>query len=244
MIRFILDAAWVIIFLILSIPFVLIELIVGLFSKKVKARTSQWIIKWAFSVVLFISGTKVKVLGKENIPADEPVLFVPNHRSIFDIVIPYTIFPNQTGFIAKKETKKFPVFNLWMMFMNCQFLDRSDLRDGLRVINKSADLIKDGVSMCVFPEGTRNKGEEVLGPFHDGCLKIAQKAGCPVIPVTIVGSDDIFENHFPKVIKQAVTVEFGKPIETKEMSKAEFKELSGMIREVIIENYNKNKNDK
>ncbi len=242
MIRFIIASIWVVVFLIISIPIILIEWLIGLIWPRAKAVSSQWIVVRAFRVVLFISGTRIKVKGLENIPADRAVLYVPNHRSIFDIVVPYCVFPGQTGYIAKKETRRVPVFNVWMAFMNCQFLNRSDLRDGLRGINKSAELIEQGVSMCVFPEGTRNKSENALGPFHDGSLKVAQKAECPIVPLAIVGTADIFENHFPKVKRTTVTLEFCEPIETRGMSRAEFRDVSQRVQDAITAAYEANKN--
>ena len=240
MFRFITAIGWTVIFLLASIPFILIELIVGLFSKKARAVSSQWIITHAFRVLIFFTGTTVKVIGEENVPLDRPVLYVPNHRSIFDIILTYIRAPRQTAYIAKKETKRVPIFSIWMALMNCQFLDRSDLRSGLKVINKAVDLIKEGSSVCIFPEGTRNKGTEILQPFHDGSLKIAEKAGCPIVPVTINGSAEIFEAQFPRVKKTTVIIEYSKPIETEGLSRQEFRELSAKIQETIKANYIKN----
>lgn len=191
-------------------------------------------------MVYFISGVKLTVLGKENLSKDVPVLLVPNHRSIFDIIVTYPECIMQTGYVAKKETSKIPVFSLWMRLMNCQFLDRKDLRKGLKVINKSAELIKSGKSMCIFPEGTRNKGTEPLLPFHDGSLKIAEKAECPVVPVAINNTEEIFEAHFPKIKKTHVIIEFCKPIETKGLSRAEIREVSVKAQEALKEAYLRN----
>ncbi len=241
MIRFILEVIWVISFLILSIPFLLILLIVGLFNKKAKANGAQAIIDFAFTVVRLISGTKLIVKGRENIPKDEAVLFVPNHRSIFDIILTYPQFGVQTGFVSKMEMRKAPIFSSWMAFMNCQFLDRKDLRKGLKIILKCVELVKGGTSICIFPEGTRNKTDEPLLPFHDGSLKIAEKSNCPIIPVAITNTENIFEAHFPKIYKKTAVIEFCAPIITKDLSKEEKKELSSKIQSVLSETYIKNK---
>ena len=240
MIRFILAAIWVIFFLIVSIPFILIEFVVKLFSKKAAAKSSQVIVCAAFKVVSFIAGTKIICIGKEKIPENTPVLFVPNHRSIFDIILTYPLCPGQTGYVAKKETGMFPVFNVWMYLMNCQFLDRKDLRKGLKVILKCADTIKAGSSVCIFPEGTRNKGNEPLLPFHDGSLKIAEKTKCPIVPVTINNSEKIFEAQLPKIRKATVVIEYGDPIDTSSLSRGEMKEISVKLQDIIIETYLKN----
>ena len=94
--------------------------------------------------------------------------------------------------------------------------------------------------MCIFPEGTRNKGTEPLLPFHDGSLKIAEKAECPVVPVAINNTEEIFEAHFPKIKKTHVIIEFCKPIETKGLSRAEIREVSVKAQEALKDAYLRN----
>ena len=241
MIRFVLAIAWTVIFLVLSIPIIIIEWLIGFIWPHAKSRSSQWIVTKAFAVLVFIAGTKVTFIGEENVPKDRPVLYTPNHRSIFDIIITYIKCPRQTGYVAKKEIKKIPIFSIWMLFMNCQFLDRSDLREGLKMINRCVELINDGSSVCIFPEGTRNKTyEQDVMEFHEGSFKIAEKTGCTIVPITINNSEDVFEAHFPKVRKCHVIIEYGKPIETKGLSKQECRQLSSKIHDIIEETYRNN----
>jgi len=86
--------------------------------------------------------------------------------------------------MSKDGILKVPILPWYMKDIGCTFLDRSDLKKGLETILQSADIVKSGHSMMVFPEGHRNDGEELL-PFKDGAYKIAQKAGCPIVPVSI-----------------------------------------------------------
>ncbi|SCX10923.1 1-acyl-sn-glycerol-3-phosphate acyltransferase [Lachnospiraceae bacterium YSD2013] len=236
MVRFILCAVWTVLFLILSLPLVLIALILQIFSPMARAKYSQVIISGAFKVVTFLAGTKIVVNGKENIP-DGAVLYTPNHRSIFDIIITYPLCKGQTGYVAKKETKKFPIFSWWMSLMNCQFLDRKDLRSGLKMINKCIDLVKKGSSICIFPEGTRNKGTDPLLEFHSGSFKIAEKTGCPIVPVCIINSSKVFENQFPKIKKTTVYVNYLPAIETAGMSRDEIKGLTDRIHDELEKAY-------
>lgn len=236
MVRFILCAVWTVLFLILSLPLVLIALILQIFSPMARAKYSQVIISGAFKVVTFLAGTKIVVNGKENIP-DGAVLYTPNHRSIFDIIITYPLCKGQTGYVAKKETKKFPIFSWWMSLMNCQFLDRKDLRSGLKMINKCIDLVKKGSSICIFPEGTRNKGTDPLLEFHSGSFKIAEKTGCPIVPVCIINSSKVFENQFPKIKKTTVYVNYLPAIETAGMSRDEIKGLTDRIHAELEKAY-------
>lgn len=140
-------------------------------------------IQWIFGVLLFVSGTKVKAEGLENIPKDRAVLYVGNHRSYFDIITSYRLLPGITGYVAKKEMAKVPLLRLWMRYIHCLFLDRSNVKEGLKTILAGVDELKNGHSIWIFPEGTRNRGEEgSMLEFKEGSLKMADKAGCPVVP--------------------------------------------------------------
>lgn len=96
MLRFIIVVIFVVLFLILSLPLMLIEWIIGKFNPEVKSRSSLAIVNWAFRCVVFLSGTKVIVLGEENVPKDTAVLYVGNHRSFYDIILTYIRVPRPT----------------------------------------------------------------------------------------------------------------------------------------------------
>ena len=195
MIRSILAVLFVAIFLIVSLPIQGILWIVGRFDPWAKKRISLAIVSWAFRVVIFISGIKRTVIGEENVPKDQAVLYVSNHRSIFDIVITYPRVPSPTGFIAKQEILKVPLLNIWMIYLDCLFLDRKNLKKGLEMILSAIDKVKNGISIFIYPEGTRNKTDAPLGEFHKGSFKIAQKSGCPIVPVVVNHTEDIFEKQ-------------------------------------------------
>ena len=122
-------------------------------------------VQWAFRVIMFICGVKLTVKGDENVPKDEPVLYICNHKSYFDIIITYSRCPNLTGYISKDTLGKVPLLNIWMKRLYCLFLDRKDIKQGLKTILTAIDYVKQGVSMCIFPEGTRNTSENLLLPL-------------------------------------------------------------------------------
>lgn len=137
-----------------------------------------------------------------------------------------------TGYIAKKELEKVPFLSWIMRFVNCIFLDRKDPRNGLKAVLSAADMIKSGISVFLFPEGTRSKTGK-MGEFKDGGFKIATKSKAPVVPVGITGTNDILENHFPFIKSGKVIVSFGKPIYTTDMDRAEQKLLPGKAYEQV-----------
>ena len=101
--------------------------------------------------------------------------------------------------------------------------------------------IKSGVSICIYPEGTRSKGEELqVLPFKEGSFKIATKSGCPIVPVAISNSVQILEAHFPRIKKTHVILEYGTPIDPKELTAEEQKVIGatcrGRIETMLIEN--------
>ncbi|NLJ90622.1 MAG: 1-acyl-sn-glycerol-3-phosphate acyltransferase [Clostridiales bacterium] len=238
--RTLLVSLFLLAFFIISIPLYLVALIIGLFSLEKRAIWSQKVISFVSKAILFLSGVKLTVIGLDNIPKDEAVLFVFNHRSYYDILTCYASMSKKAAFIAKKELKYFPFINIWMVFINCLFLDREDIRQGLNVILKGIEMIKNGYSIFIAPEGTRNLEEEML-PFKEGSLKMAQKTGCPIIPVSINNADNIFEQHVPWVKKGHIIVEYCKPVYPKELDKEDQKQLGKYVRSIIKETLDKNK---
>lgn len=241
MIRLVIVALFVLLFLILSLPVLFVFWIVGHFNPQAKSIASYHVIQWAFNIVRCLSGVKLIVKGKENLITDSPVLYVGNHRSYYDIVLSYLAFPNPTGFVAKKEMNKALILRKWMANIHCLFLDRKDIKQGLKTILKGIEKVKSGISICIFPEGTRNKNDDDFLPFKAGSLKIAEKSGCPIIPMSINHSDDVFEKHIPKIVKTTVTIEFGKPIATRQLDKEEKKTLSKTVQETVKSMYDANR---
>ena len=142
MIRIILVAVFLITFLIVSIPILFFEWIVGKFNPYAADLSSLRIVQWAFKVVLLLAGTKITIIGEEHVPKDQAVLYVPNHLSYFDIVITYSRCPGLTGYIAKDKMARYPVLSVWMKRLYCLFLDRKDMREGLKMVLTGIDQIK------------------------------------------------------------------------------------------------------
>ena len=241
MFRFIFVAILLILYLILSIPVFFVEWLISKFNPHARDISSLRIVQWGFKVILKMTGVKVTVIGEENVP-DEPVLFIGNHRSFFDILLTYSRCKNLTGYVAKKEMEKVPLLSTWMRFVYCLFLDRENPKEGLKTILQAIDYVKKGISICIFPEGTRGKTESELelGEFHNGSFKMATKTGCPIIPLSISGSREILEAHFPKIRGTHVTVTYGKPIIPGELTKEEKKEIGNYTKNILLEQLKEN----
>lgn len=242
MIRFILICITVVGYLILSIPLLIIEWIIGKFNPHAKDISSLRIIQTVFRFILWLAGVKVTVIGEENVPKDQPVLYIGNHRSFFDILLTYTRCPGLTGYIAKAEMEKIPLLSNWMRYLHCLFLDRKDIKKGLQTIKEGIEKIKSGISICIFPEGTRNRSvsDLELMEFHEGSFKLATRTGCPIIPIALNNTVSIFEKQFPKIRKTHVVIEYCKPIYPAELSKEDKKFIGKYTQNIILEALKKN----
>ncbi len=240
MIRFIFVVLFLIIFLILGIPVLGFLWIVKKINHHIGDLWALRIVQWAFKCILVIAGVDVTVIGEDRVP-NEPVLFIGNHRSYFDILITYSRCKNLTGYVAKKEMLRYPLLRDWMKRLYCLFLDRDNKREGLKTILEAIEYVKSGISICIFPEGTRNKGEELsLLRFHAGSFKIAEKSGCPIVPMSMNNTIEVFESHFPKIKKTHVILEYGEPIYLSEMKPEERKHIYDYCQNIVQETINKN----
>lgn len=236
MIKFITIAITLIMFLIFSIPFMLILVLMKKINNKLASSIGQRVVKNIFKFMIFISGSKVEIRGLENIPQNETVLFVGNHRGVFDILLAYAYTPKIFGFIAKKEMLKYPLLRDWMYIVNCLFLDRENIKEGLKTILEAIEKVKSGISIWVFPEGTRSNTNSELDllEFKEGSFKIATKAGVAIVPVLIKGSREIFENQFPKVKASNIVLEYLEPIYADRLDKNLSKKIGEYTRNIIL----------
>ena len=242
MIRLILALLFAILYLIIGIPVLGVEWIIAKFNKQAADLGQLRMVQWAFRVILFICGTKVTVIGGENVPKDQAVLYIGNHRSYFDIIITYARCPRLTGYIAKKDMEKVPLLRTWMRRLHCLFIDRENVKEALKTILAGIDNVKNGISMCIFPEGTRNEASDdtLLLPFKEGSLKMAEKTGYPIIPMSINNTRNIFEAHRPFIRSAHVVLEYGEPIYPKDLPKEQKKFLGAHCQEIIQNTISKN----
>jgi 1-acyl-sn-glycerol-3-phosphate acyltransferase len=136
--------------------------------------------------LFYMTGSKVEVEGIEKLPAG-PVLFVSNHQSHMDSAVIHGFICRPKGFIADKDAENIPILRTWMKYMKCIFIDRKNARRNISSLENGIKLLKQGHSLVIYPEGKINASNQ-LADFKKGCLKLAVKAGVPVVPVTIKDS--------------------------------------------------------
>jgi 1-acyl-sn-glycerol-3-phosphate acyltransferase len=186
---------------------------------------------WALFMIA-LTGCKVTVRGRENIPRDGGMCFVSNHGSIFDILLILGYAGRPCAFMAKKELSFIPFLNMWIYLLGGAFIDRKNIRKAVKAIDKGVNRIKDGGAMIIFPEGHRSRGQGLL-PFRPGALKLATKAAAPIVPVALSGSYAVFEKTY-RIVSCPVGISFGPPIPTANLSPEERKQsLAEKTRNII-----------
>ena len=199
--------------------------------EKRDALVDRIVRNWARRL-LFMAGAKVTVTGRENIPEGRACVFASNHQSFFDILVLLAHLDRPHAILSKASIGKVPLIRLWMKEIHCVYVDRSDMKAGIEAINRMIDVISDGYSAVIFPEGTRSKTGEV-GEFKGGAFKVAQKTGAPVIPVALDGTGALFERNHYWIKPGRVHLAILPPIETEGMNRAEFKELPTRTQQLV-----------
>lgn len=194
-------------------------------------ETYRLVTNWAIQRVE-ASGSVVEVIGKDNIPDYNGILFVSNHQSNFDILTLLAYLGVPKGFVAKKELKKIPMLSDWMEKIHCLFMDRDDMKQSAQTILTGIKQLKQGINMVIFPEGTRGK-DGVMGEFKAGSFKLATKSKAPIVPITINGTCRIMESNGNLIKPAKVQIIIHEPIFTAELSKEEAAQLPERVEKII-----------
>lgn len=204
-------------------------------KEEVDAYLANLVMDWS-KFVLKVAGLNLTVVGKENIP-NEPCVFVGNHQSNLDIPVILSSTNRLTGAIAKKDMEKIPIVNYWMKQIHCVFMDRENPRDALKAISEGVENLKNGYSMIIFPEGTRSRSHN-MSEFKKGSMRLATKAGVPIVPITIYDTHKAMEGNNGKVKKANAKLIIDKPIYPNDMSKEEKADIAEMVQDIIQNNLN------
>lgn len=179
--------AWVLFvftfFMILYLPGILLPF---LFGEKYGTISYQFLKlwSWTFSKLNFIT---YEITGKENIQTGKTYIYISNHTSYLDIPGVCLTVPTQIRPLAKKELKRIPVFG-WIAKNAAIIVDRSSNESRRKSMDHLKDILKRGISILIFPEGTQNRSKEPLQPFYDGAFRIAIEMQQPVLPMVILGA--------------------------------------------------------
>ncbi len=200
----------VIVFILFFIIGDIILPLIQLFVKDKKEVPHKWSVFWS-RTLLFFSLVRVRIEGLENIPADRPIIIMPNHQSHFDYVILFTAINFRFAYIVKKELFAVPFMGEYLRISGFYALDRRAVASAYHTMNEVAEAIKQGESILIFPEGTRTM-EGSIGSFKGGGFKLAFGAGVPILPVAISGAFGILRRFTWQVNPSRVYIKIGKPV--------------------------------
>lgn len=216
--------------------FGVIAIIVSFFSR---TGNSVHIIArlWAKSI-LFVSGIKVDLEGLSNIDPSKSYIYMSNHRSNFDIPVLLGCLPIQFRWLAKAELFKIPIFGRAMSGAGYVRIDRSNRESAFKSIDQIAAKMKNGVSVMIFPEGTRSEDGNVK-PFKKGGFVMAVDTGAPIVPVILKGTQSIMVKGSWRINPGDVILSIEKPVDTTGYTRDTKEDLIKTVRSVICEVFEK-----
>jgi 1-acyl-sn-glycerol-3-phosphate acyltransferase len=185
---------------------------------------SRWVTSFA--------GVKIGVENRANLVPDQPYVFMANHASSLDIWAVFVAIPCRIRLIAKKQLGRIPLFGWVMRAGRFIFIDRKNGVAARRSIDEAGQRIHDGISVLIFPEGTRTR-DGSLGPFKKGGFHLAIKAGVPIVPVALRGTRELMPAGSLLLRSGTMTVIIGEPIATLGLSDAERAALNERVRGVV-----------
>lgn len=195
------------------------------------------IARWWGRCVCAIGGVRVNVVrGNENNQQREtPVIYICNHRSLFDIPALLASVKDDIRIMYKAELNTIPVFG-WLLRLSPYIaINRSDSRDAVASIRTTADEIRSGTSVLIFPEGTWSTTDEVL-PFKRGTVVLSATASIPLIPLAMKGTEQIVPADTYSFSPGKVQVAFGNTIQPIPLSsRDEEKEFTKTLRSSVVE---------
>ena len=231
MIRTVLILLWVVL---ATIFFGAIAISVSFFTRTgnpvhIVART------WARSILMF-SRFPVRVNGLSNIEPDKSYVYMANHQSNFDIPVLLGYLPVQFRWLAKAELFKIWGFGRAMRGAGYVKIDRFNQESAFESINEAAQKMKNGVSVMIFPEGTRSIDGRIKS-FKKGGFVMALDSGVPIVPVIIKGTWPIMAKSSLRINHGEVEMEIAKPIDTTGYSRETKEELMEKVRTVIRQKF-------
>jgi len=238
MTRQFLQTAFILVYVVLAtIVLATVAIIVALFSRK--GNAPHLVARaWARSI-LFVSGIHVHVNGLENLNVGGSCILMPNHQSNFDIPVLLGCLPIQFRWLAKAELFKIPIFGRGMRGCGYISIDRSNRKSAFQSLAEAAEKIRNGVSVLIFPEGTRSLDGKIL-PFKKGGFVLSVDAGVPIVPIVIFNTWSIMPKSRLRIRTQSVRMDILAPIPTSGYTRETKDDLMTSVRNTICNAFEKN----
>ena len=187
-------------------------------------------------IALLVNRVKVRVEGIEHLKGEGPYIFMSNHQGTYDIFALLGYLPFQFRWLAKKELFSIPFFGWVMAAAGYVSVDRKGTRKTVEAMNEAARKIREGMSVVIFPEGSRSPDGSIQ-PFKKGGFTLAIKSKVPIIPISIIGSREIMPKGKLTVTSGEIRIRIDHPIETQNYSLKDRESLMEKVRQTISRNF-------
>lgn len=196
-------------------------------------RAQRFLIHWA-RISLKLARLEITVAGLERLDLRRPCIFMPNHTSFLDVLLVFALIPHNFRSIVKEEFFSIPLFGLTVRSSGQIPLDRKNPRKGLRSIKRAAELLRRGVSIAVFPEGTRSRDGKIH-EFKTTLFVLPIRTRTPVVPVLIEGTFQALPRGSVLLKRCPVKVTFLDPVSADRFSDKERDLFAEEVRRRLIE---------
>jgi 1-acyl-sn-glycerol-3-phosphate acyltransferase len=187
-------------------------------------------------VALLANRVKVKIEGMEHLNGKGPYIFMSNHQGSYDIFALLGHLPYQFKWLVKKELFSIPFFGWTMAAAGYISIDREGTRETVEAMNEAAQKIQDGMSVVIFPEGSRSPDGSIQA-FKKGGFTLAMKSKVPIVPIAISGSRDIMPKDKLTATSGQIRILLDHPIDIQHCSLKDRESLMKMVRETISKNF-------
>jgi 1-acyl-sn-glycerol-3-phosphate acyltransferase len=167
---------------------------------------------WGARTAVRLAGIHVEVEGRERLDPAKTYVFMANHVSNVDPPVIIPALPRRTSVLVKKELFRIPILGRAMKLGSLVPVDRSNREAAVASMHTAAEVVRSGINMTVFPEGTRSYDGRLL-PFKKGPFYLAIESGAPIVPVTILGTREIMPKGSPLVRKGTARLIFHPPVQ-------------------------------
>jgi 1-acyl-sn-glycerol-3-phosphate acyltransferase len=214
-----------------TVVFGLLAILVSFFSKKGDGVHHIAQI-WGRSITL-VSGIRVTSTGVDPKFSGNSYIYMSNHQSNFDIPVLYSALPVQFRWLAKAELFRIPIFGNSMRCAGYISIDRSNRKSAFQSLVQATDMIRNGTSVMIFPEGTRSTDGQLL-PFKKGGFLLAVDAGVPIIPIKIYNTQKVMPKGRLLVRHHRVMIQIGSPIQTSGYTRKTKDDLIARVRDAML----------
>ena len=170
-------------------------------------RIAMWIVR----VGMRLTGIRIEIVGREKLDPAAAYIFMSNHVSNLDPPLLVPVLPRRTSVLVKKELFRIPILGTAMRIASLVPVDRSNRDAAIASVRTAGEVVRGGLNMTVFPEGTRSRDGRML-PFKKGPFYLALETGCPIVHVTLLGTDEILPKGNFFLRQGTATVIFHEPV--------------------------------